>query len=81
MVFFDFGVGKSNCTILSLIICVLTRKWYHSKADILNCDIKEENYKSMLYSRRYGLKSRAGQKNISRFCFLQNKVYCYINKK
>ena len=47
MAFFEVGVGKSNCKILSLIICVLTRKWYHIKAEILNINIKEENHKSV----------------------------------
>ena len=47
MAFFDVGVKKNNCKILSLIICVLTVKWYHIKAEILNFNIKEENYKSV----------------------------------
>ena len=69
MAFFEVGVGKSNCKILLLIICVLTRKWYHIKAEILNINIKEENHKSVHYSRRYGLNSTAGPKKIRRFLF------------
>ena len=40
--FFHFGVGESICKILSFIICVLTQKWYHIKAQILNFDIKQK---------------------------------------
>ena len=67
MAFFEVGVGKSNCKTLLLIICVLTRKWYHIKAEILNFNIKEENHKSVHYSQRFGLKSMAGPKKIRRF--------------
>ena len=67
--FFEVGVGKSNCKILLLIICVLTQKWYHIKAVILNFNIKEENHKSVHYSRRYDLKSMVGPRKIRRFLF------------
>ena len=50
MAFFEVGVRKSNCKILLLIICVLTPKWYHMKAETLNFNVKEENHKSMHYS-------------------------------
>ena len=50
MTFFNFGVGESNCKILSFVICVLTQKWYHIKAQILNFDIKQTNLKSVHYS-------------------------------
>ena len=50
MTFFHFGVGESNCKILSFIICILTQKWYHIKAQILNFDIKQQNHKSVHYS-------------------------------
>ena len=50
MAFFYFGVGESNCKTLSFIICVLTQKWYHIKAQILNFDIKQQNHKSVHYS-------------------------------
>ena len=42
MALFHFGVGESNCNILSFIICVLTQKWYHIKAQILNFNIKQQ---------------------------------------
>ena len=61
MAFFEVGVRKNKCKILSLIICVLTRKWYHIKAEILNWNIKEENHKSVHYLQRYG-RSMAGIK-------------------
>ena len=65
MAFFHFGVGGSNCKILSFIICVLTQKWCHIKAQILNFDIKQKHHKSVHYSGRYGLKSIAGpQKSV-----------------
>ena len=69
MVFFEVGVGKRNCKILLLIICVLTPKWYHIKAEILNFNIKEGNHKSVHYLRRYDLQSMASQKKIRRFLF------------
>ena len=50
MTFFHFGVGKSNCKILSFIICILIQKWYHIKAQIFNFDIKHKNHKSVHYS-------------------------------
>ena len=50
MAFFHFGVGKSNCKILSFIICVLIQKWYHIKAQVFNIDIKHKNHKSVHYS-------------------------------
>ena len=81
MAFFKVGVGKRNCEILLLIICVLTQKWYHIKAETLNFYIIEENYKSMHYSRRYGLKSIAGKKKSGVFCFMHHKVSSHINKK
>ena len=62
MAFFEVGVGKSNYKILLMIICVLIRKWYHIKVEILNFNIKKENHKSVHYSPRYGLKSMAGPK-------------------
>ena len=40
--FFQFGVGEGDCKILSFIICVLTQKWYHIKAQILHFDIKQK---------------------------------------
>ena len=42
MTFFHFGVGESNCKILSFIICVLTQKWYHIEAQIFNFDVKQK---------------------------------------
>ena len=50
MAFFHFGVGKSNCKILSFIICVLTQKWSYINAQILNFDIKQQNHISVHYS-------------------------------
>ena len=35
--------------------------------ETLTFNVKETNYKSMLYLRRYGLKSKTGKKNISSF--------------
>ena len=48
--FFRFGIGESNCKILSFVICVLTQKWYHIKAQIFNIDIKQKNHISVHYS-------------------------------
>ena len=50
MTFFHFGVGESNGKILPFIICILTQKWYHIKAQIFNFDIKQTNHKSVYYS-------------------------------
>ena len=73
MAFLEVEAGKSTYKILLLIICVLTRKWDHIKAEILKCNIKEENHKSVHYLRRYGLQSMADPKKIRRFF-----VFCTI---
>lgn len=68
-VFLD-GVGEKNCKVLSFVICVSTQKWYHMKAEMLNFNIKQKNYKSVHYSQRYGLKCRAGpKKSVVFLCF------------